>query len=138
MRTAARTETSSRGFAIVLIATYGIFAISATARSAVQILRGFEDAPIAYSLSLLAALTYIAMTVILVRRGPASPAALALVLIELIGVVAVGTLTLVDPALFPDDTVWSVYGIGYGFVPLLLPILALWFVLRSRRAPNVP
>lgn len=125
--------TSSRGFVMVLVVVYGIFAVSATARSLVQILRGFDEAPVAYSLSLLAALTYIAVTIVLVRRGPSSPAALALVLVELVGVVTVGTLSLAVPSLFPDDTVWSVYGIGYGFVPLLLPLGALWFLLRARR-----
>lgn len=122
----------SRGFVMVLVVVYGIFAISATARSLVQILRGFDQAPVAYSLSLLAAVTYIAVTWVLLRRGPSSPAALMLVIVELLGVLGVGTLTVLDPALFPDDTVWSVYGIGYGFVPLLLPLVALGFLLRAR------
>ncbi|ASK64612.1 hypothetical protein CFK39_00720 [Brachybacterium avium] len=123
----------SRGFEIVLIAVYGIFAISATARSLVQILRDLSFAPVAYVLSLLAAVTYIAVTVALVRRGRRSVLARRLCLAELAGVLIVGTLTLVDPALFPDATVWSHFGQGYGFVPLLLPVIALLYLGRSRK-----
>ena len=122
----------ARGFEAVLVIVYGLFAVSATARSLVQILRGFDEAPVAYSLSLVAALTYIAVTVLLIRRGRRSPAVLALVLVELVGVLAVGTLSIAVPALFPDATVWSTYGIGYGFVPLVLPLVALGYLLRGR------
>jgi integral membrane protein len=34
-------------------------------------------------------------------------------------------LSVVVPDWFPDATVWSDYGIGYGFVPLALPIAGL-------------
>jgi hypothetical protein len=33
---------------------------------------------------------------------------------------------------FPDQTVWSLYGVGYGFVPLVLPVLGL-LRLRATR-----
>ena len=123
----------SRGIVSVLLIVYGIFALAATARSAVQILRDFEAAPLAYSLSLFAALTYIAVTIVLATQGPRSITAIALILIELVGVLSVGTLSVLVPSLFPDATVWSGYGIGYGCVPLVLPILALLIVLRERR-----
>src|SRR5699024_8895299 len=119
----------ARGFEAVLVIIYGLFALSATARSLVQILRGFDEAPVAYSLSLVAALTYIAVTVMLVRRRRRSSAVFALVMGEL----AVGTLSITVPSLFPDATVWSTYGIGYGFVPLVLPVVALGYLLLSRR-----
>lgn len=122
----------SRGFTTVLVIVYGIFAISATARSLVQILRDFDAAPLAYSLSLLAAITYIAVAVALVRGRNGSRAALWLVVLELVGVVCVGTVSVLAPSLFPDDTVWSVYGIGYGFIPLLLPVVALTYLMRQR------
>lgn len=124
----------SRGFTALLVIVYAIFAISATARSLVQILRDFDAAPVAYSLSLLAAITYIAVAVALVRGRDGSRSALWLVIVELVGVLGVGTASLLAPDLFPDDTVWSVYGIGYGFIPLLLPIVALVYLLRGRRA----
>lgn len=124
--------TSSRGFEIVLIAVYGIFAISATARSLVQVLRDFSFAPVAYGLSLLAAVTYIAVTIALVRGGRRSRAARLLCVAELAGVLIVGTLTVLDPELFPDATVWGHFGQGYGFVPLLLPVVALLYLRRGR------
>lgn len=126
-----------RGLEIVLIVVYAIFALSATARSLVQVLTKFDHAPVAYSLSLLAAATYIAVTVALVRGGRRSPVARALVVLELLGVLVVGTLTVVDPALFPEATVWSVFGQGYGYVPLVLPVLALvYMLLGGRRGPS--
>ncbi|GAA4527114.1 hypothetical protein GCM10023160_22830 [Brachybacterium paraconglomeratum] len=127
-----RPRSAGRGFEIVLIAVYGIFALSATARSLVQVLRDFSFAPVAYGLSLLAAVTYIAVTIALVRRGRGSPVARMLCVAELAGVVIVGSLTLLDPALFPDGTVWGVYGKDYGFVPLLLPVIALIYMSRAR------
>lgn len=130
---AASAGRTGRGFESVLIALYGIFAISATARSLVQMLRDFSFAPVAYVLSLLAAATYIAVTVALVRGGRRSPFARVLCLAELVGVLIVGTLTLVDPSLFPDATVWGHYGQGYGFVPLLLPLVALFYLRRGGR-----
>lgn len=129
---------ASRGFEIVLIAVYGIFALSATARSLVQVLRDYSFAPVAYSLSLLAAATYIAVTIALVRKGRRSRVARTLVVLELIGVLVVGTLTLLDPALFPDATVWSLYGQGYGYVPLALPLVALGYMLLSGRRSAEP
>lgn len=143
MNTPTRTSSTapsraSRGFEALLVIVYAIFALSATARSLVQVLRDFDHAPLAYSLSLLAALTYIAVTVLLVRRGRRSPAVLVLVMVELAGVVGVGTLSLAAPSLFPDATVWSTYGIGYGFVPLVLPVVALAYLLSVRRRAARP
>lgn len=133
-----RRSTRSRGFATVLVALYGIFAISATARAGVQIIERFSAAPVAYLLSLLAAFTYIAATILLARRGGSSRAALWLCSAELLGVLVVGTLTLVDPELFPDATVWSGFGSGYGYVPLVLPVIAITYLLRERRRAARP
>ena len=126
-------ERTGRGFEMVLIVVYGIFALSATARSLVQVMRDFSFAPVAYSLSLLAAVTYIAVTIALIRRGRRSTLARTLCIAELAGVVIVGTLSLLLPALFPDGTVWGVYGQDYGFVPLLLPVIALLYIARTGR-----
>ena len=130
--TSHRPERTGRGFETVLIAVYGIFALSATARSLVQVLRDFSFAPVAYSLSLLAAVTYIAVTIALVRRGRSSRAVRILCIAELAGVLTVGSLTLLDPALFPDGTVWGIFGRDYGFMPLLLPVVALLYLSRAR------
>ena len=80
----------------------------------------------AYLLSALAALIYLVATIGLVRGGPTGRrAAVIACSVELAGVLVVGTLSLVDRAAFPDATVWSVFGKGYGFVPLVLPVLGL-------------
>jgi hypothetical protein len=114
----------------VLVAVYAIFALSATARAAVQIAAKFSQAPLAYLLSALAGVVYIVATVALARgvRG----LAWAAVGFELVGVLTVGTLTLAVASDFPDDTVWSVYGRGYGFVPLVLPVVGLWWLRHTR------
>lgn len=129
---ASSAAPASRGFRIVLVAVYGIFALSATARSLVQIVRDFDAAPLAYALSCAAALTYLALTVLLARRRPRTGWILALVGLELAGVLVVGTLSITHPELFADDTVWSHFGAGYGYVPLALPLIAGTSVLVGR------
>jgi len=117
----------------LLVAVYAVFAVAATARSAVQIATDFDAAPVAYSLSACAALVYVLATVGLARSTPGSRrVAAAAITVELVGVLAVGTLTLLDEELFPDQTVWSGYGAGYGFVPLVLPVLGLAWLWRTR------
>jgi hypothetical protein len=118
----------------LLIAVYGIFVIAATARSAVQVATRFERAPLAYVLSALAAVVYIVATVCLVRGSRTSRRIVTIsCLVELVGVVVVGTVSLFAPQAFPEATVWSFYGRGYGFVPLVLPILGLWWIRVTDR-----
>jgi hypothetical protein len=125
-------ESTVSGPGRVLVALYGIFALAAGARAAVQLSTRFEEAPLAYLLSALAAAVYVVATVGLVRGGRSGRrTALVAITIELVGVLVVGTLSLADPAAFPDETVWSVYGRGYFFVPLALPVLGL-LLLGSR------
>jgi len=110
----------------VLIAVYAIFALSATARAAVQIATKFSQAPLAYLLSALAAVVYVVATIGLARGGRGGRLAATIACsVELTGVLVVGTLSLLDRSAFPDSTVWSVYGQGYGFIPLALPVLGL-------------
>jgi cytochrome bd-type quinol oxidase subunit 2 len=116
----------------LLVAVYAVFAVSATARSTVQIATRFGDAPVAYLLSALAAVVYVVATVALARG--ALLVALIACGVELVGVVVVGAASLLMPEAFPDATVWSVFGSGYGFVPLVLPVVGLWWVLHVRRA----
>lgn len=116
------------------MAVYAVFAISASARAGVQIATKFDEAPVPYLLSALAALVYVVATVALARGGRTSRrVAVAACTVELVGVLTVGAITLLDPGDFPADTVWSQFGRGYGFVPLVLPILGLLWLRRSRR-----
>jgi len=121
----------------VLLFLYGLFSVAAGARAIVQIATKFDEAPLAYLLSALAALVYIIATVAFVRGGRRGRAlAIGCLLVELVGVLTVGTLSLADGAAFPDETVWSGYGRGYGFVPLALPVLGLlWLRATPEREP---
>jgi hypothetical protein len=117
-----------------LVAIYAVFALSASARSGLQLATKASEAPVAYTLSAIAALVYIAATLGLAEVGP-DPRRLAwaAVIFELVGVLTVGTVTVLDPALFPDATVWSAYGQGYGYLPLVLPFLGLAWLVHTRR-----
>lgn len=116
----------------MLITVYGVFALAATSRSAVQIATRFADAPVAYLLSAFAAVVYVLATIALALGGRTSRrVALVACSVELAGVLLVGSASLVVPQAFPDATVWSFFGIGYGFVPLVLPVLGLWWLRRT-------
>mgnify|MGYP000520569526 CR=1 FL=1 len=119
---------SSLGVGNLVIAIYAIFALSATVRAAYQLLRKFQDAPVAYSLSLISGVIYLVATVALIRKD-FRLARITLVL-ELIGVLIVGSLSLLAPDLFAHPSVWSQFGSGYGFIPLVLPIFGLWWLRR--------
>ena len=119
-----------RGAGRLLVAVYAVFALSASSRAGLQLATEFDRAPVAYLLSAVAAAVYLVATVALARG--ARRLAWATVLFELVGVLVVGTLTVVDAELFPDQTVWSAYGAGYGFIPLVLPVLGL-LRLRATR-----
>jgi hypothetical protein len=136
----ATTSSSTRAVGVgrVLVVVYAILALAATGRSVFQILTKFDSAPVAYSLSALAAVVYIVATIALViPRDWAYVLACAAIGFELLGVLVVGTLSVVDPQLFPDDTVWSQFGRGYLFIPLVLPILGISW-LWKRRPSAVP
>ncbi|OON29370.1 hypothetical protein ABUL04_03920 [Micromonospora harpali] len=133
VETEAHRPATNTGPGRLLIAVYLLFAIAATSRAGLQIATRFAEAPVAYLLSALAALVYIVAAVGLARAGHAGRrVALACCSVELVGVVGVGLLSLADPELFPDETVWSGFGSGYGYVPLVLPVLGLLWLWRTR------
>jgi hypothetical protein len=136
MRADQRPRTSS-GPGRVLVAVYGLFALAATARAGVQLATSYAEAPLAYLLSAVAGVIYVVATVTLARGDQTSRRiATGAILAELVGVLTVGTLSVADPAAFPRATVWSVYGIGYGFVPLVLPVLGLLWLRHTRPGPD--
>ena len=117
----------------LLIAVYLLFAIAATSRAGLQIATRFDEAPLAYLLSALAAVVYIVAAVGLARAGHAGRrVALACCAVELVGVLGVGAFSLVRTDLFPDETVWSGFGSGYGYIPLALPVLGLAWLYKTR------
>ena len=136
---AAEDETPPTGPRRVLIALYAVFALAATARGIVQIATKFDQAPVAYLLSLFSGLVYIAATVGLVtNRRWSRPLAWAAVGTEMVGVVMIGLASIFDPTAFPHDTVWSRFGAGYGYVPIILPVLGLMWLWQSRPHAEKP
>lgn len=123
----------NQGLGRILVAVYGVFALSALARSGYQIASHFEQAPLAYLLSAFSAVVYLVATISLARTGRrAWLVSLVAVLVELVGVVGIGAWTLLDPQLFGDETVWSRFGAGYGYIPLLLPVIGLVWLFTHR------
>lgn len=124
------------GVGRVLVIVYAVMALAATGRSFVQIVRRFDEAPLAYTLSAIAAVVYILATLALVfaRRPGWYTVAWVAIVFELTGVIVVGILSLTVPQLFGHDSVWSYFGMGYLFIPLVLPLFGIWW-LRTHR-PN--
>ena len=119
----------------IIVSIYVVLSLAALGRSSFQILTKFDDAPLAYSLSALAAVVYVIATVsvALGHRPIARRVAQWSLSFELAGVLGVGGLSLIIPELFPDQTVWSQFGIGYLFIPLVLPVLWLWWLTKRAR-----
>jgi hypothetical protein len=140
----APVETSSQptparrmtGIGRVLVIVYAVMALAATGRSFVQIAERFHEAPLAYSLSAASAVVYVLATLALVfsRRSGWYAVAWIAIGFELVGVLVIGTLSIVLPELFQHPTVWSQYGIGYLFIPLVLPFFGLWWLITHRVA----
>ncbi|WP_406388718.1 hypothetical protein [Streptomyces sp. NBC_00887] len=119
----------------VLVWFYGVFTVAAASRSIVQMILDFDKAPLAYVLSAVAAVVYGFITYSLVRGGEkARRAALVCCAAELAGVLVIGTWTLLEPSAFPDATVWSDFGMGYLFIPVILPVTGMIWLRRARNA----
>lgn len=117
---------------------YVVLFLAATGRSVYQIVRNFDAAPLAYSLSAVAAVVYLlaGVSLALAHRNRAwSTIAWFAICFELAGVLIVGVLSGIHPELFPSDTVWSDFGRGYVYIPLVLPLMGISY-LESMRAPR--
>ncbi|MFW0108234.1 hypothetical protein ACN08Z_03800 [Rothia sp. P7181] len=126
--------TKSRGFGRLLIVIYWVFSLSATARAGYQLIRKFDQAPVSITLSAISAVVYIVATIFLARKDATSwKLAVGAVSFELVGVVSVSILSYARPDLFPLASVWSHFGQGYGYIPLVLPIVGLWWLMRTRK-----
>ena len=98
----ARPSTRMSGVGRVLVAVYGVLALAAVGRSFVQIVSKFDEAPLAYSLSALAAVVYVVATIALVRPGIGwYRLAWATIVFEFTGVIVVGTLSVLDARALP-------------------------------------
>ena len=128
----AESSGLQHGFGRALVAVYAVFAVAATARSVYQLLAKAGDAPLAYGLSAIAGVVYCVATWALATDN--RRIATVAIAFELVGVVGVGLLSVLDDGLFPDETVWSQFGAGYVYVPLVLPFVGLWWLNRTSHA----
>ncbi|WP_240917891.1 hypothetical protein [Phycicoccus sp. HDW14] len=139
---AARPDGTDRralgGPGVLLVVVYGVLALAATGRSVLQITEYFSRAPLSYVLSAFAALVYVLATWCLARGGAWVRVGIAACAVELVGVLVVGLASVVAASAFPDKTVWSHFGQGYGFVPLVLPVLGLLWFRRVEKAAVSP
>ena len=136
---AARSAGIGTGPGRLLLWLYGIFTVAALSRSIVQISMNFDRAPLAYTLSAVAGVVYAVILVALSKGGEsARRVALVCCSVELLGVLAVGTMTVVDSSAFADSTVWSYYGAGYILLPVLMPVTGLMWLRRAAREEAAP
>lgn len=132
-RPSRSTRSTRSGFGKVLVVLYATFAVAAVSRATFQLLTKFDEAPLAYGLSAFAAAVYVLATVgLVVDAAWARRLAWFAVGTEAVGVLAIGTFSLLEPQLFPEPTVWSEYGLGYLLIPLVLPFAGLWWLRRTR------
>lgn len=132
MTRAVAGRRTGQGFGRVLVTVYGILAFAALGRSSYELVVKFGEAPVAYSLSTLAAVVYVVATFALAIGTPAwRTVAWVTVGIEAVGILTVGALSLADEHVFGESTVWSGFGQGYGYVPLVLPFVGLWWLWRT-------
>lgn len=131
----AQTIRQRGGVFTALVSVYVVLSVAAIGRSGYQIATKFSDAPLAFTLSALAAAVYVIATIGLIRSTHRNSRVVALVALSLeaVGVLAVGTLSLFQPELFPAPTVWSSFGQGYLFIPLVLPFVGLWWLRGGSR-----
>lgn len=130
---------TSLGIGRLLIAAYAVLALAATGRAGYELVAKFDQAPLPYALSAASALIYILATIALAKPTPSwRRVAYVAVIIELTGVLVIGLASLIWPDFFMYEgkqvrTVWSYFGIAYGWVPLVLPILGLIWLGKSKQ-----
>lgn len=134
-----QVSTPASGFGRLLVVFYGVFTLSAGARALYQVIRKFDEAPLSISLSALSALIYLVATLALARKGKnAWKVSLLAVGTEMAGVLLVGLFSYLQPQYFALASVWSHFGSGYGYIPLVLPMVGLWWLTRTRPATASP
>lgn len=125
---------TKRGVSTLIVALYGVLAFAATGRASYELIAKFDRAPLAYSLSALSAVIYIVATIALAKHTKLSRTiALITIAFELIGVLVVGTLSIFSSDIFPHSTVWSWYGVSYGWFPLIMPIVGLIWLRKQKQ-----
>lgn len=132
---AVTPQQKNSGFGRILVVIYAVFTLSAGARSLYQVIRKFDEAPLSIGLSALSALIYLVATIALAKKGDGAwKVSLIAVGIEMVGVILVGIFSYLQPQHFELASVWSHFGSGYGYIPLVLPMVGLWWLYRTNPA----
>lgn len=122
---------AARGGADALAFFYGLWAVAALSRAIYQYLVRRPPDLTPTHISFFVGALYVLIIIGLRRRSPGAwRATLALLSVELAGVLLVGTVDVLWHP-FPYTSVWSAYGAGYLLMPLVLPIAGLWWLLRK-------
>lgn len=129
------TPTVIRAIGQILAVSYPLLALSAGVRSVYQLF--FKPGVTDYfppALSAVAASLYLVAAVAFIVRKPWAWWTSVMVLVfETAGVLMVGTLSVFLPDVI-GRTVWHDFGIDYGFLPLIQPILGLvWLFWPENR-----
>lgn len=120
-----------RGGTDVLIVVYGLWAVAALGRAIYQYMFRHTSNLVPTHLSAVAGGFYLLIILGLRRQTPAMwYVTIALLSLELACVLAVGVIDAVWHP-FAYATVWSGFGAGYLFVPLILPIAGLWWMAQA-------
>jgi uncharacterized membrane protein YfcA len=114
--------------------SYPLLGLSTGVRSLYQLFFKPESTHlVAASLSLLAAICYIIASVAFFKRTRwAWRLGVGMLSFELLGVLIVGTLSLIYPSVI-GRTAWGQFGRDYGFFPLIQPILGLLWLFKAGR-----
>lgn len=129
----ATLDKKTSGFGRLLVVVYAVFTLSAGARSLYQVIRKFDEAPLSITLSAISALIYLVATIALAKKGEGAwKVSLGAVGLEMVGVILVGIFSYIQPQHFELASVWSHFGSGYGYIPLILPMVGLWWLFNTR------
>ncbi len=130
---------TGQGFGRLLVALYGVLALAAVGRSSYQLATTFPHTPVAYWLSAVAAVIYVVVAIAMAQgHGRWRALAWGTLSVEAVGVLTVGFASLASAELRHDGTVWRSFGADYGFLPLVLPFVGLWWLARTRRSAQPP
>lgn len=116
----------------LLTLVYGFWAVAALSRAIYQYLVRRPESFVPTHISAFVGALYLLILLGLRRRSRrAWSITFALLVVELAGVLVVGAVDLIWRP-FPYTTVWSGFGAGYLYIPLVLPIVGIWWMLRAR------
>lgn len=119
-----------RAIGQILAVSYPVLALSAGVRAIYQLFfkPGVTD-KFPPALSAVAALLYLLATLgFLIRKPWTWWLTVGILALETAGVLVVGTLSVLEPSVI-GRTVWHDYGVDYGFLPLIQPVLGLIWLL---------